>query len=239
MENAAQANPTPLQKASRIATILSLVSSVVINIVLPIVLYLALKKYTSLSDFFALVLSGVPPMVDGIVSIIRRKRIDLLSGIIVASILISLILTALGSSPKVYLVRESFFTAIFGLAFLVSLLFPRPLSFYFSRYFATGNHPENIPWFDSLWQYGEFRHTMHVITIVWGIGLLFEAVFRTFLVIVLSTEQFVIISPFILYGILGILMLWMLLYSSQGRKKGEALRQRMQAEQNASPLSNE
>ena len=236
MENAAQADPTTPQKASRMATILSLAGSVVINIVLPIALYLALKKYTNASDFLALVLSGVPPMVDGIVGIIRRKRIDLLAGIVLASILISLILIALGSSTKVYLVRESFFTAAFGLAYLVSLLFPRPLAFYFARYFATGNHPENIPWFDSLWQYREFRHTMSVITVVWGIGFLFEAVFRTFLVIVLSTEQFVIISPFVLYGIIGGLFIWMFLYSRQGRKKGEALRQRMQAEQDTSSL---
>jgi hypothetical protein len=84
-------------------------------------------------------------MVDGVVGIIRSKLIDLLSSIILASILISLILIALGSCPKVYLVRESFFTAAFGIAYLVSLLFPRPLAFYFARYFATGNHPENIP----------------------------------------------------------------------------------------------
>ncbi|HEY1350887.1 MAG TPA: VC0807 family protein [Ktedonobacteraceae bacterium] len=236
MENATQANQTPLQKASRGAAILSLAGSIVINLALPIVLYLALKKYTSASDFLALVLSGVPPMVDGIVGVIRRKRIDLLAGIVLASLLISLILIALGSSPKVYLVRESFFTAAFGLAYLVSLFFPRPLAFYFARYFATGNHPENIPWFDSLWQYREFRHTMSVVTLVWGMGFLFEAVVRTLLVIGLSTEQFVIISPFVLYGVIGGLIIWMFLYSRQGRKKGEALRQRMQAEQGTSSL---
>jgi hypothetical protein len=48
---------------------------------------------------------------------------------------------------------------------------------------------------------------------------------------VLSVEQFLIISPFILYGIIGALVVWMLLYSRQGRKRGEELRQRMQAEQ--------
>lgn len=236
MENAAQANPTPQQKASRGATILSLVGSVVINIVLPILLYLALKNYTRASDFLALVISGLPPMIDGIVGVIRRKRIDLLSGIVVASIVISLILIALGSNPKVYLVRESFFTVAFGLAYLVSLFFPRPLAFYFARYFSTGNHPENIAWFDSLWQYSEFRHTMRVITVVWGIGFLFEAVLRTFLVIVLTVEQFVIVSPFVLYGIIGLLIVWMVFYTRQGRKKGEAVRQRMQAEQ-SSPTS--
>ena len=235
MEDTALANPTTRQKASKGATILSLTSSIVINIVLPIVLYLALKQYTTASDFLALVISGVPPMIDGIVGVIRRKRIDLLSGIVLASILISLILIALGSSPRVYLIRESFFTAAFGLAYLASLLFKKPLAFYFARYFATGNHPENIPWFDSLWQYQEFRHSMYVITVVWGIGFLFEAAFRTFLVIMLTTEQFVLISPFILYGIIGILFFWMFLYTAQGRKKGDALRQRIQAEQPTVP----
>lgn len=235
MQDAAQANPTIPQKASRMATILSLASSIVINVVLPILIYWALKKYTGTSDLFALVASGVPSLIDSIVGVIRRKRIDLLAGIVLVSIVITLITVALGGSPKVYLIRESFFTAAFGLAYLASLLFPRPLAFYFARYFATGNHPENIPWFDSLWQYQQFRHMMRVITVVWGIGFLLEAALRTYLVIVLSTVQFLIVSPFVLYGVLGILIVWMFLYSRQGRKKGEKVRQRMQAEQPASP----
>jgi hypothetical protein len=235
MQDAAQANPTTPQKASRMATILSLVSSIVINVALPILIYLALKKYTGISDFLALLVSGVPSLIDGIVGVIRRKRIDFLAGIVLVGIVITLITVALGGSPKVYLIRESFFTAAFGLAYLASLLFPRPLAFYFARYFATGNHPENIPWFDSLWQSRQFRHTMRVITVVWGIGFLLEAVLRTYLVIVLSTVQFLIVSPFVLYGIIGILIVWMFLYSRQGRKKGEELRLRMQAEQRASP----
>lgn len=235
MQGTVQANPTIPQKASRMATILSLVSSIMINVALPILIYWALKTYTGISDFLALVISGVPSLIDSIVGVIRRKRIDLLAGIVLVGIVITLILVALGGSPKVYLIRESFFTAAFGLAYLISLLFPRPLAFYFARYFATGNHPENIPWFDSLWQYQQFRHTMRVITVVWGIGFLLEAALRTYLVIVLSTVQFLIVSPFVLYGIIGVLFVWMFLYSRQGRKKGEEVRQRMQAEQRATP----
>lgn len=234
MENAAQVGSANPQKASRTATILSMSGSIGLNVVLPILLYLVLKKYTGASDFLALVISGLPSLIASIVGVVHRRRIDLLAGFVVTGIIVTLILIALGGSPKVYLIRESFFTAAFGLAYLVSLLFSRPLAFYVSRYFATGNHPENIPWFDSLWQYGQFRHQMRVITVVWGIGFLFEAALRTFLVIVLSTVQFLIVSPFVLYGIIAILLVWMFLYSRQGRKKGEALRQRMQAEQDVS-----
>ena len=231
MQEAAPINPAATQKASRKATIVSLAISIVINIAIPILLYLALKAYTGASDFLALIISGIPSILDSIVSLVRRKRLDLLSGVVMAGIILSLILMALGGTPKVYLIRESFFTAAFGAVYLISLFFPRPLAFHFARYFATGNHPENIPWFDSLWQYRQFRHTMYVITVVWGIGFLFEAALRTVLVLVLTTSQFVIATPFILYGIVGGLVIWMFLYSRQGRKKGEVLRQRMLAEQ--------
>lgn len=230
MENVASVSANT-QKASRAATMLSLVSSIIINAALPLLIYWALKKYTTASDLLALIASGVPSLIDSTIGIIRRKRIDLLAGLVLISIATSLITIALGGSPKVYLVRESFFTAAFGLAYLVSLFFPRPLAFYFARYFMTGNHPENIPWFDSLWQYKMFRHTMRVITVVWGIGFLFEAALRTYLVIVLSTEQFLIVSPFVLYGTLGALLLWMFLYSRQGRKRSEEVRQHMAAQQ--------
>jgi hypothetical protein len=77
---------------------------------------------------------------------------------------------------------------------------------------------------------------MCVITVVWGIELLGEAAIRICLVIALSTVQFLIVSPFVLYGIIAALVTWMFLYSQQGRKKGEELRQRMRADQHA-PLS--
>jgi hypothetical protein len=176
----------------------------------------------------------ISPLIDSLVGIVSRKRIDFLAGIVLAGIAISLGITLLGGSPKVYLIRESFFTVAFGLALLVSLILPRPLMFYFSRYFAAGNHSENIAWFDSLWQYGEFRTSMRVMTAVWGVGFLLEAAIRIYLVTVLSTEQFLIVSPFVIYGIIGLLMAWTFYYGRQRRKRSEELRQRMVVEQNDS-----
>lgn len=237
MENLTQANPTTPQKASRMATIVSLASSILINAVFPVIIYWALTRYTAVSAYVALIVTGVPSLIDSIVGVIRRKRIDLLAGIILAGIVVSLIIIALGGSPKIYLVRESFFTVALALAYLISLLFKRPLAFYFARYFATGNHPENIPSFNALWQYRQFRHTMRVVTVVWGIGFLLEAAIRTTLVITLSTEQFLIISPFVFYGALGAIMLWTFLYSRQGRKRGAEAMQRMALEQDETTSS--
>ncbi|HLI87090.1 MAG TPA: VC0807 family protein [Ktedonobacteraceae bacterium] len=237
MENAAQANPTAPQKSSRTAVLLGIAFSILINGVLPFIIYTALTNYTSLSNYIALVLTGVPSLIDSIVGILRRKRMDILAGIVLTGIAVSLILIALGGSPKVYLIRESFFTVALAIAYLISLLFPRPLAFYFARHFSTGNRADNVAWFNTLWQYPQFRHTMRVITAVWGIGFLLEAAIRTYLVIVLSTAQFLIVSPFVFYGFLGGIMLWTFLYSMRGRRRAAELRKQLAVEQEAGNAS--
>lgn len=209
--------------AEKKAILRGIAYSIIINAVLPFIIYSLLKRYTNTSDFWALVISGIPPMIDAIVGIIRKSRIDLVAGIILLGIVVSIILVILGGSPRLLLIRESFFTAAFGLVYLVSLLFPRPLTFYFARHFATGNVPEKVARFNSLWQDQSFRSFMTLITFVWGLGFLLEAAIRTFLVFTLTIPQFLIISPLILNGILGGIVLWTILYSRKRRQLTRAI----------------
>src|SRR5450755_455358 len=88
-----------------------------------------LKSYTTVSDFWALVVSGIPPILDSLVGVMRKGRLDVIAGIALLSIAVSLVLIFLGGSPRLLLIRESFITGALGLAYLVSLLFPRPLCF--------------------------------------------------------------------------------------------------------------
>lgn len=223
MASTAPATSPEMSKRAKIfATIRGFAYSVVVNFVLPYIIYTLLKDYTKASDFVALVASGIPPIIDSIVGVIRKGHIDLMSGIVLIGISVSLIITMLGGDARLLLVRESFFTCAFGLAYLVSLLFPKPLGFYFARYFATGNAPARVAWFNNLWQYPAFRHMMYVTTIVWGVGFVLEAVVRTYLVFHLTIPQFLVISPFVFYGILGAIMAWTFIYSSRGRKRAEA-----------------
>lgn len=224
--------------ANRAAALRSIARSIVINGALPFVVYWVLTNYAHTSDLFALVASGVPSVIDSIVGIIRNRRIDIVAGIALIGIAVSLIIIFLGGNSKVFLIRESFFTAAFGLTFLISLVFfPRPLMFYMARQFAAGNGPESAVWFNSLWQYAGFRTSMRVMTGMWGVGLLLEAAVRTYMVIILSTAQFLLISPFVIYGIIGLLVAGTFLYSRQGRKRSEALRQSMLAEQGNPPAT--
>ena len=222
--DATQTPEASAKKAKAITTVVGITYSIVVNAILPIIIFQLLKSYTQLSDFWALVVSGIPPMTDTIVGVVRKGRVDLIAGLSLLSIVVSIILIALGGSPRLLLIRESYYTASFGLAYLVSLLFPRPLGFYFARHFATGNVPAKVAEFNNFWQYQGFRRSMRVSTAVWGVSFILEAVVRTYLVFTLTITQFLIVSPFVFYGMLGAVMLWTMMYSNRGRKQGEAAR---------------
>ncbi|QBD79019.1 hypothetical protein EPA93_24755 [Ktedonosporobacter rubrisoli] len=223
MANSSPLNADASKKARMISSTLGIGYSILINGALPFIIYSLLTSYTRMPEIWALLLSGVPPIIDSIVGVIRKRRIDLIAGIVLAGIAISLFLMLLGGSPRLYLVRESFFTGAFGLAYLVSLLFPRPLGFFFARHFATGNVPEKVAWFNSLWQYRGFRISMRVSTIVWGLAFVLEAIIRTALAFILSVQEFLLISPFVFYGTMGLVIVWTMLYSRKGNKRAQAL----------------
>lgn len=207
-------------KAIKSNTIKSLLISVVINGAFPLVIYWTLTTYDpAISPFVALIASGIPSLLHSIVGLVSRKRVDFLAGIALIAIVISLVITALGGDPRIYLIRESFFTVAFGLVLLASLALPKPFMFYMARHFAAGNDPTNVAHFDLLWQQDErIRRRMRLLTLVWGTGFLLEAAVRITLVLTLSTEQFLAVSPFVIYGILAILVLWTFRYGRINRK---------------------
>jgi hypothetical protein len=197
--------------------------SILINGALPLILFSLLKRFTNVSDFWALVVCGIPPMIDAIVGVIRKGSVNIIAGLALLSIAVSIILIFLGGSPRLLLIRESFITGAIGLAYLVSLLFPKPLNFYFARHFMTGDVPEKIEWFNALWQYPAFRHTMRLTSVVWGVTFLLEVAVRGILVFTLTIQQFLIFSPFVFYGFLGGVALWTFISTRKGRERAAAL----------------
>lgn len=209
------------------SVIRSLIPSIVINGVLPYVLYILLSPH--LPQVTALAITAVPALIYTLIGFVRNRRIDLIGAIALITIVIGIISALLIRDPRVFLIRESFFTAGYGILCLVSLLFPKPLMFYFGRYFVGGNDPAKMANYDALWQYPYFRFTNRVITVVWGVGFLGEAIVRTILVYNLSTAQFLAISPIVLYGItIGLIVITML-YGRHARRRGDEMRRQHQA----------
>jgi hypothetical protein len=123
-------------------------------------------------------ISGVPAALSTLVGIARQRRVDLFSALTIITLALGIALPLFSENPRLYFLRHSLVTLILGIAFLVSLLFPKPLWFYIGRYFLTGDNPQNIAQFNEQWQYPYFRAAMRVMTLFWGaFNLIFLAIY--------------------------------------------------------------
>jgi hypothetical protein len=114
-------------------------------------------------------------------------------------------------------------TGGFGAACLVSLLFPRPLMFYFGAKFATDGTREGLQYWSGLWRYPEFRRSQYLINNAWGIGFLLEAAIRVFVAYTVSSVQLVnAIATIIPWVFLAGLLTFTIAVGKRSRAAGEA-----------------
>ena len=125
----------------------------------------------------------------------RHRGINPVTVLVLLGILTSIIALSIAGDPRVLLIRESLFTGAFGLACLVSLLFPRPIMFYFGRYFMTNNDPEKRKVFDSTWQNSIVRRGHRLVTAVWGFVYVGEFIVRLILVYAFSAAVVLVVTP--------------------------------------------
>jgi hypothetical protein len=190
-----------LQSPSLRTLIVSLWPSMLLNGVCVIVVYQLVKHFTSASDVIALALSTVPALVGTIITLIRQRSMDLLGAFTLITIVLSIGLTFLTGDARLFLIRESFLTVLFGIICLISLLFPKPLWFYIIRYFTVGNNHEQMVAYDTAWKFASFRGYIRTVTILWGVVYTVEFLIRLVMVYTLSISQVLVISSIIFYAL--------------------------------------
>ena len=67
-----------------------------------------------------------------------------------------------------------------------------------------------------------FRRGMTIMTVIWGFGLLAQTIVACVLVFRISIRHYLIVSPIIGYGTMGILALWTIWYVKQMKQRGRA-----------------
>jgi intracellular septation protein A len=197
------------------------IPTILFNVVLPLVTYYVLTG-NGVAQVPALLLSGVWPALETVLSIVVRRHLDELS-------VLSLIFIALGvvaglgfNSARLVLAKESVVTGLFGVLTLVSLAWRRPLMFYFGRKFATDGTQASVDYWNGLWQYPGFRRTQRVITVVWGVVFVVEAAVRVVLAYTLSTSVMAPISAIMPLAVVGALVAWTISFGKRARARALA-----------------
>lgn len=194
---------------------------VVFDVAGPLLAYNLLRS-AGFSSVSALVLSGVFPAIGVTIGIIQHRRVDALGVLVLAGIAVGAAIGLVSHNARLVLDEGSVPTAVFGLICLGSLGTPKPLMYRLAVEFIGQDTPKGRE-FTGLWQYAEFRRVFRVVTAVWGIAYLAEAVARVVIVQNTSTGTALAISKVLPYAVAAVLMTWTFGYGQYQKRKGERL----------------
>lgn len=196
---------------------------IVLNAIVPVVLYKLSRRYLSPSEFTALAIATTFPLGKSIFDLVRLGQVDPISMMVLLGIATDGVGLFFGGNPRLLLIRESLFTGAFGMSCFVSLLFPRPMMFYFGRHFMAGSDPQRRARFNAAWQLPEVRFSHRLITTVWGCVFVGELILRVILIYNLSPATVLIVSPVLIGTLTVVTLIWALSYGHRVRLRASAL----------------
>lgn len=181
----------------------NLVLELAANILAPWAVYSLLAP--AYGATIGLIGSALPPLLWSLFELVRTRRLDAVSVIVLTGILLTVLATMLGGSPKLLQIRENAVSGLVGVAFLASLLLRRPLLYHLAAAIFARQGPEAQARLETFIAtprgVGFFRH----ITLLWGIGLILQTSVMVWLVFVWPIGTYLLLSPVIGYGMLGLL----------------------------------
>ena len=195
---------------------------IILNAAVPVILYKLSKRYYSPSEFTALVVAALFPFGKSVFDLIRHRRLDPISIVVLLGIITDGVAMLFGGSPRLLLIRESMFTGAFGIACFLSLLLPRPMMFYFSRHFIAGTDPARQARFNAAWQFREVRFCHRLITTVWGCVFVGELILRIILIYQMPAALVLVISPILIGVLTTVTMIWAFRYGHRVRLRALA-----------------
>lgn len=204
-------------------TLRVLAPSAVGGAIIPLGVYFTVRHHVH-GDATALAIAGIPAAAWVGYTWLRRKKLDPIGAVVLFGFIAGLLISAaLGGNAFVLKVRDSVFTALFGIACLVSLRFlRRPMMFYIGRALSAGEDPVKRAAYDELWELPPARRTFAIITTVWGFGLISEAAARITMAAFLPTGTFLAASPALAAAAFGGMFAFTVWYSRWSRQRVEA-----------------
>jgi len=194
-----------------------------VNFILPFAIY----SYAAapLGDVRALLLSSAPPIAWSLIEFARHRRADAVSMLVLAGIALSLLAMIGGGGAKFLQLREKLVTIIISFAFLGSAAIGRPLIYELAKAnMRRSNNQEQLQRFETMRNNAGFRRAMMLMTLVWGFGMLADALASIALVFTVSIKQYLLVNPILGYSTMGVLSLWTFWYARKRQREGEALR---------------
>jgi len=175
-----------------------------LNLALPYGGYLLLRHFRQ-DEMHALLASALIPAAVAVASLIQRRRINMLSLLVIGTTGLSLLGSYLSGSAWFTLVRPSFITGTLAIAFAASLFAARPTLFYLARDTVCPT-AEEARAFEAQWVNPGFRRFMRKLTLVWAAFLGGEAALR-FVLAAIWPDPNLVAATQVLWIVLPVLLI--------------------------------
>jgi len=195
---------------------------IVFNFILPFLIY----SYGAgeLGAAPALIAASAPPTLWAIIQFIRERKVDAISILVLAGIVLSLLAFAGGGGVKFLQLRENLVAGLVGLVFLGSAAIGRPLIYQLTRAGVRRRAADKVAIVEALRDDARFRAAMTTATLAWGVGLLAVSAAHCALVFMVSIRQFLLVSGPLSYATLGLLTAWTFWYVPRAIRSAAARR---------------
>ncbi|MGW5684849.1 VC0807 family protein [Nonomuraea sp. NPDC003754] len=203
------------------AVLVNLVPSILFGVVLPFVTYGMLTD-RGFAPVTALLLASLWPVGDLVLYLAVKRRVDEFGLMMLVLLLLGALSAVAYNTTELFFVKDSAITGLLGLTFLGSLALRRPIMFYLGRKFGTDGTPEGLAAWNGLWQYPGFRRTQYLMTTVWGVSFLLEAIVRIPLTYVLPTATMLLVNNVLPIAVVAALVTWTIFMAKRGRARSAA-----------------
>ncbi|MFJ2774848.1 VC0807 family protein [Streptomyces sp. NPDC087300] len=151
----------------------------VLDALVPTASYYLLSKGFGMGTMAALAWSSVVPAGRTVWGLVKERRVNGLAALILTANVVGLLLSLVAGDPRLMLAKDSGITGTVGLAVLASVVAGRPLMTAGLKPWVTkGNAVRLASWERLSAERGRFGRLERTFSVVWGVGLLAEAVAR-------------------------------------------------------------
>ncbi|MFE9323271.1 VC0807 family protein [Nocardia sp. NPDC052278] len=131
-----------------------------------------------------------------LIETIRSRRLEPFAAIMLGVFAFGLIGSLISGDPRMMIVKDSAGTAIVGIAFLISTVVGKPLTYLSARKALTAAGPAKLAEFEASYQANPAkRRGFSILAMAWGVGLVAEATVRILLAYQLPIHTMAWLSP--------------------------------------------
>jgi hypothetical protein len=190
-----------------------------LDVVLPLVAYYGLTL-AGADTWVALLASTVVSGVRTVWVLLRERRFNPFSTLMLAVFGVGLLLAFVTGDPRLIILKDSAITGVIGLAFLLSLVRGRPLTLEAQRAWAPVEEKKAI---DAKWDTNPAaREGYRRTSLVWGLAMLGEASLRAILVFLVPVSIMVGLSTAMWIATVVLLVLWTKRYAKSRQQRATA-----------------